>query len=236
MQKIIRLFDKVINAIISLVIVLALLYSFWGIYDVASVYSGASNSSFFGLISKEKSLPEYMSESSDVCAVLSIPNTGINYPVVQGANNTEFVNKNYRGEDSLSGSIFIDCSNSRDFTDFYTLFYGHRMEGSVMFGDIGRFTEEAYFNNHPYGSLVTPSGNFKIHFFACSKTLTNNSTIFSVDVANSDREVTLAEIKKTAVQSRNVKVGESDKIVALSTCENTTTSGRIILFGVLKGE
>ncbi|MEE1502651.1 MAG: class B sortase [Acutalibacteraceae bacterium] len=236
MKKIIKFIDKSINGIISVFIVLLLLYSFWGVYDIISVYSTAHSGSFSGLLSQEKTLTEYMNINPDVKALLTVENTRIKYPVLQGEDNLEYINKTFEGEDSLSGSIFIDFMNSPDFTDFYTLFYGHRMEGSAMFGEIGNFTEEAYFNNHPYGRLETPTGTYKIHFFACSRTLTNNENIFNVSVANLNSDVTLAEIKKTAVQSRNIKVRENDRIVALSTCENATTSGRIILFGVLKGE
>ncbi len=236
MQKLLRCLDKAVNTVISILIALALLYSFWGVYDIISIYSAARSNSFFGINSRSLSLAEYMTINEDVCAVLSIPNTGISYPVLQGEDNSEYINKNYEGEDSLSGSIFIDSLNSPDFTDFYTLFYGHRMEGSVMFGDIGKFTDKAYFNNHTQGKLVLPKETLKIKFFACSKTLTNNEKLFGVGTANLDPEQTLAEIKRTAVQFRDIKVEKGDRIVALSTCENATTSGRIILFGVLKGE
>lgn len=236
MQKIIKFLDKTVNGVISLFIVLLLLYSFWGVYDIVSVYSTTNSGIFSGLLSEEKTLLDYMNINPDVKAFLTVNNTKIKYPVLQGEDNLEYINKTYEGENNLAGSIFIDTMNSPDFSDFYTLFYGHRMEGSAMFGEIGNFTEEAYFNNHPHGKLETPAGTYKIHFFACSRTLTNNQKIFSVGTANSNPKETLAEIQKTAVQSRDIEVGENDRIVALSTCENSTTSGRIILFGVLKGE
>ena len=236
MQKIIKVADKVLNCIISLFIILALLYSFWGIYDVVSIYSQADSHFTFGLNKGDTSLTEYQVINDDVCAIIKIPNTGIDYPVVQGKTNTEYINKSYDLKDCISGSIFIDCNNSKYFTDFYTLFYGHRMDASAMFGDIARFTEAAYFNNHPVGILSLPTGEHDIEFFACCRVLANNKNFFDVGYANKNIGKVMKEIENTAVQSRSVVVDGGDRIIALSTCEDATTSGRIILFGVVKGE
>lgn len=43
--------------------------------------------------------------------------------------------------------------NKPDFSDFDNIIYGHHMEKHMMFGDIGEFTKEQYFNEHPYGNL-----------------------------------------------------------------------------------
>lgn len=236
MQKIIKALDKTFNCVVALVMVIALLYSFWGIYDTVSIYSQAGSHFTFGLNNSEMSLGEYQAINKDVCAIIEIPNTGVKYPVVQGKTNTEYINKTYDLKDRVSGSIFIDCNNSKHFTDFYTLFYGHRMDASAMFGDVARFTEKAFFNNHPTGYLTTQDGKHEIKFFACSRVLANNIYLFSVSNANKNIDLVMQEIESTAVQSRNIDIKKGDRVVALSTCESATTSGRIILFGVVKGE
>lgn len=66
----------------------------------------------------------------DVIGWIDIYNTNIDYPIVKGADNQEYLNKTVKGEFSTAGSIFLDSSNSPDFSDYpkYTLWslYGRR--------------------------------------------------------------------------------------------------------------
>lgn len=235
MLKVIKVADKLVNCFISLLIIISLLYSAWAIYDVTTVYADASAHFTYGKNSKEITLSEYKAENDDVCAILKIDNTGINYPVLQGEDNAEYVNKGVDGGYVISGSIFIDCDNSNDFTDRYTLFYGHRMDNSAMFGDIAKFRETAFFKDHPYGELTLEDGMHRISFFSCIECTASEREFFDVTYINGNIEDTLSLINDKAVHSRRIELNESSKIIALSTCEGATTTGRIILFGVLEG-
>ena len=65
--------------------------------------------------------------NSDVVAWLYIPDTNVNFPVVKGPSNYTYLNLNYEGNYSISGSIFMDIACSSDFSDAETLLYGHNM-------------------------------------------------------------------------------------------------------------
>jgi sortase B len=45
------------------------------------------------------------------------------------------------------------------------------------------------------------------------------------------KEELLQYIKETATQYRDISVTASDQLVALSTCEDATTDGRVVLIG-----
>ena len=68
----------------------------------------------------------------DVCGWLTVDGTGIDYPVVQGATNMDYVNRDVYGDFSLSGAIFLDSRCAADLTDPYTVIYGHHMDNSAM--------------------------------------------------------------------------------------------------------
>lgn len=51
----------------------------------------------------------------DVRAWITIPDTHIDYPVLQGENNMIYVNQDVYGEFSLSGAIFLASADSPDF-------------------------------------------------------------------------------------------------------------------------
>ncbi|MCR5793722.1 MAG: class B sortase, partial [Solobacterium sp.] len=65
---------------------------------------------------------------------LVIDDTGIDFPVMQGSDNTEYLTKDPDGNYSVCGSVFLDCRNSADLSDPYNLVYGHHMRGQYMFG------------------------------------------------------------------------------------------------------
>ena len=53
----------------------------------------------------------------DVCGWLTVDGTGIDYPVVQGATNMDYVNRDVYGDFSLSGAIFLDSRCAAALTD-----------------------------------------------------------------------------------------------------------------------
>ncbi len=77
------------------------------------------------------SLDELIRLNPDTRGWLTIEGTHIDYPVVQGEDDMTYINKNVFGEFALTGSIFLSCLNSPDFSDPYNLIYGHHriMEG-----------------------------------------------------------------------------------------------------------
>ncbi|MBR1845920.1 MAG: class B sortase, partial [Oscillospiraceae bacterium] len=63
---------------------------------------------------------------------------------MQGETNGKYLNTDPYGEYSLSGSIFLDSRNAGDFSDSYSLVYGHHMADGMMFGALDAFFDEGY--------------------------------------------------------------------------------------------
>ena len=53
----------------------------------------------------------------DVKGWLYIETLDISYPIVQGADNDEYLHTTYEGNSNYAGSIFVDYQNSGDFSD-----------------------------------------------------------------------------------------------------------------------
>ncbi len=234
MRAFIEGLNKFLDAAISAMIIGALLFSFWSLYDVFVIYRDAGSTMLsFGTQQREISVSEYQEINSDVVAVLKVHNTGIKYPVLQGNDNSEYLNKDVKGEYRASGSIYIDCNNADDFSDPYTLFYGHRMKASAMFGDVGEFTDKEYFDAHTTGTLETPNGTLKITFFACMNTYASDSKVFDLTFSRDSTEAFFEYIRDASCQYREVSLNEDSRVVGLSTCETASSMGRIVLFGVI---
>jgi sortase B len=138
----------------------------------------------------------------------------------------------------MSGSVFLDYSNAKDFSDFYSLIYAHHMEGNVMFGELPYFEKKSYFKSHTGGTLCTPENTFTIEWFACIHTDAFDQHVFypSEYETEKEKEGLLAYIKKEAVQYRELDdLTAEDQIIALSTCSDSSTNGRTLLFGRMTG-
>lgn len=168
----------------------------------------------------------------DVCAWITIPGTHIDYPVLQGENDMVYVNQDVYGEFSLSGAIFLASADSPDFSDGYSLLYGHHMENGAMFGDVAKFTENEYFTEHPDGELYLPDETWTIHIFACVETDAYDEQIYHSG-KDADVPELLSHIRKKAVQYREAVQGEH--LIGLSTCaDDVGTNGRVVVFGWLE--
>jgi sortase B len=237
--------DRILSVIIAIILTLAILYAGYGLWDSWLLYKGAGVDSDLlkykpDITSDETynpTLSDLQNINPDVCAWLTVDDTNIDYPVVQGESNLEYINKDVYGEFSMSGSVFLDYRNARDFSDYYSLIYAHHMEGNVMFGEIPYFEEDAYFQAHTGGTLCTPDETFEITWFACLHTDAFDYDVFSPDKydTESEKEYLLTYLKDKSVQYRELDdLSTDDQIIALSTCSDATTNGRTLLFGRLE--
>ena len=147
--------------------------------------------------------------------------------------NKEYLNKDPFGKYSLSGSIFLDSRNNRDFSDSYSVLYGHHMDYGAMFGALDEFKKKDYFDSHRTGRLVTVSGKtYDIRFFAAAVVLATDPIVFHPTDATA---AALLDKLAGAAMIYEPPEAENDlKVIALSTCQDADTIDRMVLFGVMK--
>lgn len=234
-----RIGNRIISVIVAVFILLMLLYGGYSLWDTAMLYKGAFISN--DLLEFKPSLDnpdtptlsELIKINPDVRGWLTIDDTHIDYPVVQGADDMEYINKDVYGEFALSGSIFMDSRNSEDFSDSYNLLYGHHMSNGAMFGDIVEFVDTDYFQSHKTGILFTANGmNYHLELFACVEIDAFDSIVYNPTALESGNVQPLIDyIQRIAVQYRDIGVEAQDKIIGLSTCSEAETNGRVVVFG-----
>ena len=165
---------------------------------------------------------------------IRVNDTNINYPLLQTDDDDTYMNTDAEGKYSLSGAIFLHCGNKPDFSDFNNIIYGHHMEKEKMFGDIGNFTDETYFDEHPYGNLFFDGKDHGIEFYALMQVDAYNETIFNVCPDTSEaKQAYLLEIIDNALYKRELNITEDDHLVLLTTCTSDMTNGRNVLVGRL---
>ena len=238
--KLARLGDRLVSLLAGGLILLMLLYGGYSLWDTAMVYSGAFLSEELLAFkpasddpNSNPTLTELQEINPDVRAWLTVYETNIDYPVVQGETDWDYINTDIYGEFALSGSIFLDSRNSPDFSDAYNIVYGHHMDNGGMFGDVVEFVNTSYFQAHPTGRIYLPDATYDITLFACVQTDAYDSMIYNPTPSDKDVGRLLAYIQDNAVQSRDIGVKESDQIIGLSTCAEAQTNGSVVIFGRL---
>lgn len=183
-----------------------------------------------------RSFEELQAINSDVFGWLNVYGTNINYPLVQGEDNSKYVNTNVDGEYSLIGSLFLDYRNRKDFSDFNSIIYGHHMAEDKMFGDIADFADQEFFDSHRYGSLFYNGHTRGLEFFAFLE-IDAYDDVYTPGISEEEsRQDYLKKIINQAVHTRDLSVDTSDYLVLLSTCTSLLTNGRHILVGKITDE
>ena len=189
----------------------------------------ASNTSSNKASSKHNKL---VAANEDYRFWIKVDNTNIDYPVVQGKDNSYYLNHDFNKNYLAAGSIFMDCRN--DFgVDKSIVIYGHYMKNKTMFGELHNFKKEKFFNQ-----------NNKIKIEHEDKTYTYE--VFSVYVQDASKDFLkfyfdsydeyedyLNYIKSKSLFKSNVDVSTDDSIISLYTCSYEFDGARTIVNGKL---
>lgn len=228
----IRGLDHVLNGLIVVLGMLILFISTYSLLDHIWLYQNASDSS---LLTYKPSLdiPEQSGNKiqflDEQVAWLCIEDTYIDFPVMQGETNFDYLNKDPYGEYRISGSIFLDYRNNGDFSDDFSMIYGHHMDHYNMFGSLDLFTSEAYFHEHENGWLAVRDRIYDLKLFAVVWGDTKDKVMFSPRGRTTDE--VLSYIEDKALIFTAYEAGR--RIVALSTCAGETSTSRLIVLGMI---
>lgn len=238
-----RVGNRILSIMAGILILLMLSYGMYSLWDTYKIYANSfADEELLKFRPTDDgednpTLKDLKKLNPDVKAWIQVPKTNIDYPVVQGQDDMEYINKNVYGEFELSGAIFLSCLNKDDFSDPYNLVYGHNMKNGGMFADVADFTNKEYFETHQKGKLYLTDATRKIRFFACMKVTAADAKIYHPDGYHKENLKDLLDyIQANAVQYRDVNVADENSLIALSTCSESETNGRVVLIGKLERE
>lgn len=153
---------------------------------------------------------------------INVNNTNINYPFVQGINNTYYLNHSFDKSYNSAGWVFMDYRNNKEMNNKNTILYAHGRIDKTMFGSLYKTQYPAWYQNRSNHiiRISTPSVNMSYQIFSVYK-IEEESYYIQTDFTSDDVYLEfLNTIKKRSKYDFNVVLNESDKIITLSTCAN----------------
>lgn len=239
--------NSVLNFIELSALLIAGLYAAFALWDNNRIYAAAANVQADMIKLKPDpaaadtgaSFAQLLAVNPDVCAWVTLDNTGVDYPVLQGETNLTYINRDVYGNFALAGSIYLDTRNDNTFSDRYSLLYGHHMEKGRMFGDLDLYKDEAFFAQNTTGTLILPDRSYKLEIFACLLVKASEDAIFEPTGwrASINGLVTYAETNALNLNEallEELKSADAPQVLALSTCSSEFTDARTIVLAVMR--
>lgn len=167
-------------------------------------------------------------ENKDIYAWIYIPGTQVDYPILQSASDdTYYLNHNIDGSYGKPGCIYTEKINSKDFTNYNTVLYGHNMKNGEMFGCLHDYEDKTFFDENPYVYVYTEEKTYVYEIFA-AYTATNahilNTNDFSTQEGFADYLDNVVYNKALTGNFRNdTRVTSDNRIITLSTCTSNSS-------------
>ena len=157
-------------------------------------------------------------KNPDVVAWIRIPETRIDYPIMQGEDNEYYLDRDWTGILNFVGSVFMEYRNDPNLTDFNTILYAHNMANGTMFHDLHKVNAEYYRGKIPYVYVVTDGGVLRYEIFS-----TYDAALDSVTYGLSFQQMeTRVDFLTYALENSLFDTGVvpdlTDQILTLSTC------------------
>ena len=193
-------------------------------------------------------LPKYeslLSENADLRGWISVPEYGIDLPIVQGPDNDYYLRRSFSGEWSLAGTPFFDYRVA-DFVDLprNTVVYGHNMRrNDIMFGVFQNLRTVDGYRNCPVIEADTLYRDYRWFIYAVFITnidpSQDNGYFFAynhVDITDSEFEGYLREIDRRKLYTTGVEITPDDKLLTISTCCYDFKNARLVVVARMQRE
>ncbi|MDU4912113.1 class B sortase [Clostridium baratii] len=224
--------------IINIVLIVAIIFSLYKVISKVMDYKESENT--YEKIQEVKNNNDKFSEelikiNEDYKMWIEVPNTNIDYPVVQGKDNDFYLNHDFNKKESSSGAIFVDYKNNID-KDKNIIIYGHNMRNKSMFQNIMKFKDEAFWKENKKIIVTIDGKRYEYEIF--SSYISNAKDVdLKINFENDDEYLKyIDDIKKKSIFHRDVDIKSDDRIITLSTCSYEEDDNRVIIHGKLNGE
>lgn len=181
--------------------------------------------------------------NSDIYAWLYIPDTNINYPILQREGDDGYYLKHSSSTaSSKAGAVFTESAyNAKDFCDAATVVYGHHMNSGAIFGDLQMlYSAPGGLEEHQEIIVYLPEKELRYRVFAAVP-FNMRHILYYNDFSDPDEfqaflEQVLSVRSINASFDETVEVSAGDQLLILSTCLQGDSKQRYLVLAKLAAE
>lgn len=182
----------------------------------------------------ENKLEALYRQNNDFVGWITIPDTKIDYPVMQSKDDPDFyLTHNFNKEYSRFGVPFIqsDCDIE---TSCNIIIYGHNMKNGTMFNDLVNYEDRDFYEGHKLLCFDTLNEKGVYQIIAVYKTVANasGSFVFNAFVGaenEDDFNSYVQKCKSLSFYETGISAAYGDNLLTLCTCEYSRTNGRLVI-------
>lgn len=173
--------------------------------------------------------------NEDVVGWIRFPGIeAIDYPIMQGEDNTYYLDHAWDNSENYAGAIFLEYLNSSDFTDHNTIVYGHNMRNDTMFAALHWYSDPGMLTRCPYVYILTDEGVLRYEVFAAYYTSLDSPTYGLSFNQEETRVAFLDYADENNVMNVDIAPELTDRILTLSTCTKSSEDTRWVVQARLK--
>lgn len=167
-------------------------------------------------------------ESDYIVGWIKINGTNVDHPLVQGPDNSHFLNHDFRNNPSDEGAIYIDYRNFEPNYDNHLAIYGHFFYNGTMFHDLHNFKTISFAKEYP---VIEISNLYDSKLYA----------IFSIQIVSADNYYLIIDLDKNTTEPyldflKSGSIFEipkyfntSNKLITLVTCTYEFNNARLLI-------
>lgn len=173
-------------------------------------------------------------QNQDVCGWIRVKGTVIDYPVMHTPEDPEYYfHRDFEGNYSSYGMIFIDGDCRLDGTSPNLLIYGHHMRNGSMFAAIEDYDNTEFWPSHPQIQFDTleEAGIYEViaAFKLPAAQLDEDFKTLLLAEDQEDFERLMEQLKVWRLYDTGVEAEWGDRLITLTTCEYTQADGRFFV-------
>lgn len=174
-------------------------------------------------------------ENPDCVGWLTIPDTGIDYPVMHTPDTPEhYLRRDFYGESASGGTPFLDGRNLAEAENQNLIVYGHNMMDGSMFKPLISYLEPSFQETHKEIYLELSEKQYRYELVTVLETNTQCSLYQYTDLSDpaTESDFRAAILKETDLDG----VHQAPGYLTLSTCNNGGGNSRVLVIAALAGE
>ena len=197
-------------------------------------------------IEKEKLLAQFnqmYQMNNDYVGWIEIPNTIINYPVMQTSSDEEYyLHRNFKKEYSPSGTPFLSATSRLEDTNNQLVVYGHNMNSGLMFHDLMLYKDQSFWETSPTILWRTKDALETYEIFSAFEInvdMEKDHFAFYVQPTfhnNEEFNLFLEESKNASLYDTGITPQYGETIMSLVTCDVGGDTHRMVLMAVKRNK